>query len=79
MNPVVSHDLVKDRAQPHGKIDEEIQRAEYFTENRSAVGSLQQYNNRYGDRELKQRKIHHTSYRRDQQLDQSHGDHLRRE
>ena len=40
--------------------------------------SLQQYNNRYGDRELKQRKIHDTSYRSDQQLDQSHVD-LRRE
>jgi hypothetical protein len=37
-NPVVSHDLVKGlhlenrRAQPHGKIHDEIQRAEYFAE-----------------------------------------------
>src|SRR5438309_11679640 len=55
------------RAQPHGKIDEEVQRAEYFAEYRSAIGSLQQQNDRYSDRELKQRKIHHASYRSDQQ------------
>jgi hypothetical protein len=52
-------------------------RTEYFAKYRSAVGSLQQKNDRYGDRELKQWKTHHASYRSKQQLDQNHGSYLR--
>jgi len=69
MNPVVSHDLVKDftsKIDAHNltvKSTTRFQRAEYFAEYRSTVGSLQQQNDRYRGHELKQRKIHHASYR----------------
>src|SRR6266478_1899205 len=83
MNPVVSHDLVKDftsKIDAHSltvKSMTRIQRAEYFAEYRSTVGSLQQQNDRYRGHELKQRKIHHASYRSAQQVDQSHGNRLK--
>jgi hypothetical protein len=44
MKPTVSHDLVKDltskNAAVHRKIYEPIERAEYFSKNRVAVGGL---------------------------------------